>query len=117
LLSDHDEVFLWTMLPTEGELERLLGLEARIQAKVKAASGLLTRAVGLIVDPQQAEDIIARGDADQVALARAMLDNPRWPWHAAERLGATIERPPQYARTAPAVWPGATLARAALHSP
>lgn len=40
LLSDHDEVYLWTMLPKQGELERLLGLEARIQAKVKAASGV-----------------------------------------------------------------------------
>ena len=40
LMSDHDEVYLWTMLPEQGELERLLGLEARIQAKVKAASGV-----------------------------------------------------------------------------
>jgi superfamily II DNA or RNA helicase len=40
LLSDHDEVYLWTMLPEPGELERLLGLEARIQAKIKAASGV-----------------------------------------------------------------------------
>lgn len=40
LLSDHDEVYLWTMLPEQGELERLLGLEARIQAKIKAASGV-----------------------------------------------------------------------------
>jgi superfamily II DNA or RNA helicase len=40
LLSDHEEVYLWTMLPTPGELERLLGLEARIQAKVKAAGGV-----------------------------------------------------------------------------
>ena len=40
LLSDHAEVYLWTMLPKQGELERLLGLEARIQAKVKAASGV-----------------------------------------------------------------------------
>jgi superfamily II DNA or RNA helicase len=40
LLSDHEEVYLWTMLPAQGELERLLGLEARIQAKVKAASGV-----------------------------------------------------------------------------
>jgi superfamily II DNA or RNA helicase len=40
LLSEHDQVYLWTMLPEQGELERLLGLEARIQAKVKAASGV-----------------------------------------------------------------------------
>jgi len=40
LLSEHEEVFLWTLLPEEGELERLLGIEARIQAKVKAAGGV-----------------------------------------------------------------------------
>jgi 2,4-dienoyl-CoA reductase-like NADH-dependent reductase (Old Yellow Enzyme family) len=87
------------------------GYQVGLAAKVKAASGLVTRAVGLIVDPQQAEDILVRGDADQVALARAILDDPRWPWHAAERLGATIERPPQYARTAPNLWPGAKIIR------
>jgi 2,4-dienoyl-CoA reductase-like NADH-dependent reductase (Old Yellow Enzyme family) len=90
------------------------GYQVSLAAKVKAGSGLVTRAVGLIADPQQAEAIIARGDADQVALARAILDDPRWPWHAAEKLGATIERPPQYARTAPAVWPGAKLVRPEL---
>jgi 2,4-dienoyl-CoA reductase-like NADH-dependent reductase (Old Yellow Enzyme family) len=42
-----------------------------------------------------------------VALARAFLDDPRWVWHAAERLGAAIAYPPQYARAAAAVWPGA----------
>lgn len=40
LLSDHDEVHLTTMLPEPGELERLLGLEATIQGKIKAASGV-----------------------------------------------------------------------------
>jgi superfamily II DNA or RNA helicase len=40
LRSPHREVFLATMLPAPGELERLLGLEARIQAKIKAASGV-----------------------------------------------------------------------------
>ena len=56
-------------------------------------------------------DIVTRGDADMVALARALLDDPRWGWHAAEALGAEIPRPPQYARAAPAVWPGAALVR------
>ena len=45
-------------------------------------------AVGLITEPQQAEAIVAEGDADLVALARAMLWDPRWPWHAAAALGA-----------------------------
>jgi len=76
--------------------------------KVRAASGLVTRAVGMIVDPLAAQAIISTGKADMVALARAFLDDPRWVWHAAERLGAPLDYPPQYARVAPAVWPGAT---------
>ena len=70
-----------------------------------------TRAVGLIADPEQAQAIGASGQADFVALARALLDDPRWVWHAAERLGAEIPYPPQYARVAAATWPGAVLAR------
>ena len=58
----------------------------------------MTRAVGLIVDPHYAEAIVANGEADVVALARGMLDNPHWPWHAAEALGGTAAYPPQYLR-------------------
>jgi 2,4-dienoyl-CoA reductase-like NADH-dependent reductase (Old Yellow Enzyme family) len=63
--------------------------------------GLPTIAVGLITEPQQAEDILARGDADAVALARAMLYDPRWPWHAAAQLGASVTGPKQYWRSQP----------------
>lgn len=80
-------------------------------AAVKSGSTIVTRAVGMIADPQQANDIITSGQADQVALARALLDNPRWVWHAAEKLGATIAYPPQYERAAAQLWPGAQLAR------
>jgi 2,4-dienoyl-CoA reductase-like NADH-dependent reductase (Old Yellow Enzyme family) len=58
-------------------------------------------AVGLITEPEQAEAIIASGQADMVALARGMLYNPRWPWHAAAQLGAQVEVPPQYWRSQP----------------
>ncbi len=58
-------------------------------------------AVGLITEPEQAEAIVAEGRADLVALARAMLYNPRWPWHAAARLGAQVVAPPQYWRCQP----------------
>lgn len=58
-------------------------------------------AVGLITEPRQAEDIVAEGRADAVALARAMLYDPRWPWHAAAALGGTVDAPPQYARCEP----------------
>ncbi|HUC44947.1 MAG TPA: oxidoreductase, partial [Hyphomicrobiaceae bacterium] len=80
-------------------------------AKVKAATGLATRAVGLIATPEQAEAILAAGEADFVALARAFLDDPRWVWHAAERLGSEVSYPPQYARVSRAIWPGAELVR------
>ncbi len=36
-----------------------------------------------------------------IALARAMLYDPRWPWHAAARLGAQVSAPPQYWRSPP----------------
>jgi NADPH2 dehydrogenase len=58
-------------------------------------------AVGLITEPQQAEDIVASGKADMVALGRAMLYDPRWPWRAAVALGASVEAPRQYWRSQP----------------
>jgi 2,4-dienoyl-CoA reductase-like NADH-dependent reductase (Old Yellow Enzyme family) len=87
------------------------GYQVPMAAKVRAETGIVTRAVGLIVDPAQADAIITSGQADFVALARAFLDNPRWVWHAAERLGATISHPPQYARVSASQWPGAAMAR------
>ncbi len=87
------------------------GYQVPLAARVRKDARIVTRAVGLIVEPTQAEAIIASGQADCVALARAFLDNPRWAWHAAERLGAKVDRPPQYARTAALVWPGAAMAR------
>ena len=93
------------------------GYQVPLAAKVRAETGIVTRAVGLIVEPAQAEAIIASGQADLVAIARAFLDNPRWVWHAAERMGAKIAYPPQYARAAAPVWPGAAMARpGAVHA-
>jgi len=68
---------------------------------VKQATGLPVIAVGLITDFDQAEAIIGTGDADFVALARAILYNPRWPWHAAAHLGASVKAPNQYLRSQP----------------
>ncbi|MEO7999361.1 MAG: NADH:flavin oxidoreductase/NADH oxidase [Gemmatimonadaceae bacterium] len=73
---------------------------------VKAATGVPTMSVGLITEAQQAEDIIASGKADMVALARGILYDPRWPWHAAAELGATVTAPPQYWRSQPATQNG-----------
>jgi len=58
-------------------------------------------AVGLITDPRQAEEIVASGKADSVALARAMLYDPRWGWHAAAVLGGVVDAPPSYWRALP----------------
>jgi 2,4-dienoyl-CoA reductase-like NADH-dependent reductase (Old Yellow Enzyme family) len=77
--------------------------------KVKRGAGIVTRAVGLIAAPKQAEAIIAEGKADMVALARAMLDDPHWGWRAAYVLGAEVARPKQYQRAAPKVWAGAAF--------
>lgn len=77
------------------------GYQVPFAQGVKEATGVNTMAVGLITEAQQAEEIIAGGKADFVALARAMLYDPRWPWHAAAQLGATVDAPPQYWRAAP----------------
>jgi 2,4-dienoyl-CoA reductase-like NADH-dependent reductase (Old Yellow Enzyme family) len=58
-------------------------------------------AVGLITEFDQAEAIVGTGDADLVALARTILFNPRWPWHAAAHFGARIRVPNQYLRSQP----------------
>ena len=68
---------------------------------VKAAVRMPVIAVGLITDFDQAEAIIGTGDADLIALARTMLYDPRWPWHAAAHLGASVAAPPQYLRSQP----------------
>jgi len=79
--------------------------------RVRHEAAITTRFSGLIADALRAEAIIAAGQADQVALGRAFLDDPRWVWQAADRLGATVSVPPQYQRSRPAVWAGAGLAR------
>jgi 2,4-dienoyl-CoA reductase-like NADH-dependent reductase (Old Yellow Enzyme family) len=87
------------------------GYQVPFAAKVRAEAGIATCAVGLIVEPRQAEAIIASGEADMVALARAFIDDPRWAWHAAEALGAAAATPPQYLRGRADAWPGAGYIR------
>jgi len=77
------------------------GYQVPFARAVKQATGMPTIAVGLITDPLHANRLIAEGDADMVAMARAMLYDPRWPWHAAAQLGATVSAPPQYWRSQP----------------
>ena len=68
---------------------------------VKQAVTMPVVAVGMITDFEQAEAIVGTGDADLVAIARAALYDPRWPWHAAAALGGTVKAPPQYLRSQP----------------
>jgi 2,4-dienoyl-CoA reductase-like NADH-dependent reductase (Old Yellow Enzyme family) len=74
------------------------GYQVPFAEKVRRATGLTTMAVGMITEPHQAEAIIASGQADLVALARAFLRNPRWVWDAADALGGEAFCPPQYLR-------------------
>ncbi len=77
------------------------GYQVPYAQRIKAEVGLPTIAAGLITEPEQAEAIIANHQADAVSLARAMLYDPRWPWHAAAKLGARVTAPPQYWRSQP----------------
>jgi 2,4-dienoyl-CoA reductase-like NADH-dependent reductase (Old Yellow Enzyme family) len=81
------------------------GYQVPLARAVKQAVGIPVVAVGLITDFDHAEAIIATGDADLVALARGILYDPRWPWHAAAHLGASIAAPPQYLRSQPQQFP------------
>jgi 2,4-dienoyl-CoA reductase-like NADH-dependent reductase (Old Yellow Enzyme family) len=90
------------------------GYQVPFAAQIKQAVGLTTIAVGMINQPHQAEEIIANGQADLVALARGMLYNPRWAWHAAEELWVDLEYPPPYRRCHPSRWPQAFPHRQAV---
>jgi NADPH2 dehydrogenase len=87
------------------------GYQVDLSRRIRNEVGIATRTVGLIANPQQAENILQAGDADMIALARGFMDDPRWPLHAAEALGVKVAYPPQYMRAAPAIWPGGKLAR------
>jgi NADPH2 dehydrogenase len=77
------------------------GYQVPFAQAIRQATGLNTIAVGLITEAKQAEDIVASGKADMVALARGMLYDPRWGWHAAAELGGHVDAPPQYWRSQP----------------
>ena len=72
---------------------------------VKKATHMPVIAVGLITEFEQAEAIVGTGDADLIALARTILYNPRWPWHAAAHFGAQVKAPDQYLRSQPRQYP------------
>jgi NADPH2 dehydrogenase len=77
------------------------GYQVQFAEAIKQAAGVNTIAVGLITEAKQAEDIVASGKADMIALARGMLYDPRWGWHAAAQLGGHVTVPPAYWRAPP----------------
>ncbi|EJL33409.1 NADH:flavin oxidoreductase/NADH oxidase [Novosphingobium sp. AP12] len=75
--------------------------QVSLASAVKQAVKMPVIAVGLITSPEQAESILATGQADMIALARTITYDPRWPWHAAAALGTTVPAPGQYLRSEP----------------
>jgi 2,4-dienoyl-CoA reductase-like NADH-dependent reductase (Old Yellow Enzyme family) len=86
------------------------GYQVPLAEAVKTHTGMTVMAVGMIVEPEFAEQIIAEGKADMVAIARGFLDDPNWGHHARVRLGDEPAPQPQYARAVPGLWPGYVLA-------
>lgn len=86
-------------------IDQNIHLEANYQAPfahaIKQVVSIPVIAVGLITEAMQAEGILHYQQADAIALARAMLYDPRWPWHAAAELGENIQIAPQYLRCQP----------------
>jgi len=85
------------------------GYQVPFAAAVKQAVKMKVVAVGLINQPLQAETILMTGQADMIGLARAVLYDPRWPWHAAQELGVHLEYPRQYERAHPSRKSGAGI--------
>jgi NADPH2 dehydrogenase len=78
------------------------GYQVPLAAQIKQAVALPVITVGLITEPAHAEQILQDGAADMIAVARAFLVDPRWPWRAAAALGGTIAAPQQFYRCLPA---------------
>lgn len=77
------------------------GYQTQFAERIRFEAQIPTGAVGMIMDPAQAEHILRTGQADVVLIAREMLRDPYWAVHAAAKLGQKIDWPPQYLRAAP----------------
>lgn len=85
------------------------GYQVGYARDIRKSSGLPTMAVSMILDSQQAEEIVSTESSDMIAIARAALDNPRWPRHALTELGVEPEYPKPYWRSGPGIWKGYKL--------
>jgi 2,4-dienoyl-CoA reductase-like NADH-dependent reductase (Old Yellow Enzyme family) len=86
-----------TRSPTAAGVTRRMGFQVPYAERIRRDAEIATVAVGLIMEPEHAESIIARGQADLVALGREMLLNPFWAQHAAQKLNVD----PEYRLMAP----------------
>ena len=75
------------------------GYQVPFAARVKAETSMPVAAVGLITDAEQAEKILANGEADAVLLGRELLRSPSWARHAAREFGGEVHVPDQYHRS------------------
>ena len=89
------------------KIELKPGYQVPFAAAIRKAVKMPVMTVGLITEAEQAEAIVARGDADMIAIARAVMDEPHWGRHAAWRLGAEVPLMPQHARVSPKTYPPA----------
>lgn len=80
------------------------GHQVEMASRIRRDADIPVIAVGMINRPAHAEEIIAGGHADLVALARGMLFDPHWTWRAAAQLGAQLPFPPQYVRAYKSGW-------------
>lgn len=74
------------------------GYQVPFAARIRREAGIATATVGLITDARQAEDILQRGDADLIEMAREFLRDPYFPRRAAKELDGAVRVPEQYAR-------------------
>ncbi len=84
----------------KAQVKAIPGFQVPFAAAIRTEAHIMTAAVGLITEPEQAQYIIETGEADAVFLARAMIRNPRWALSAAEKLGTKITWPHQLERGA-----------------
>ena len=78
------------------------GFQLPFAQQVKRATGMTTIGVGLITEAQQVEAALEEEQCDLVAVARALLFNPRWPWEVAAQLGGQVTASSPYLRSLPA---------------
>jgi 2,4-dienoyl-CoA reductase-like NADH-dependent reductase (Old Yellow Enzyme family) len=86
------------------------GYQVPLARAIKSKVDMPVIAVGLITEPHHAESIVGTGDADLIGLARTVLYDPRWPWHAAAELGGQVKVAPQYLRSQPSQFKSLFLA-------